>query len=445
MGLASIDLVSGVSMALMFLLYRQETPLKKRSPILVAFFLLGTATLDICGVFILYNLGRSHVCGAATFFYDVGAFLIVVPFTLRGVRFYFVFKGSKIAVVEGETRLKDMNAHSSSFTKTRASLIGLQVGKEQHFGRRMKWLSRAKENWWVKLFLIIFSIAMLFNIISALTPHPGERCEDNDRIHSAFSLIAYSILWTFFAVTTFIFLYLLRHVRDVFSVSNELRAVGILYMFYALFMFLANFFNAAFLIVSCLITFAVQFITGWRAFVQCLRGRGVRRESRKRSVMAGMMGTRLLMGSVGEDGDLDSFNEVLSSEEGVKVFRDFLALEWSAENLMFYEEVVVVYEKTNPMHRHSLAKSIADRYIRVGSEMEINIPGDARDKCISILEEDPSSLDVTVFDCIKEHVLLTLRRDSFPRFQNHDIYKQWKSQRDHDRDTIHRARDANLI
>ena len=78
-------------------------------------------------------------------------------------------------------------------------------------------------------------------------------------------------------------------------------------------------------------------------------------------------------------------------------------------------------ESTHAVVLHSEAKTIIEKYIKNGSPFEVNVPSWQRNRVMKVFQDN--KVTVKIFDEVHEEVFLLMRRDSFKRFLQSDLYK----------------------
>jgi hypothetical protein len=450
-GLSFVPLTSGLLCVLAVFIMRNDSYLKKRSPYLLMLFLLGTSMIDFCSTSIRYHpFGSKVLCEIASFFFDISNFLIVVPFLMRCARFYFVFFGSQIMMRSGIKRLAENGGEEDG------------ESTESFRSRLFETLSRAKEDLWLKMFGCLAAVFIVFEVTLTAVPHPEERCDQADETHSPASLIIFAITMCVFIGVVTIFLYLLRDVHDAFSISWELRIVGVLFSLYLLLSFLEFYLEQDLLLIASFgITCAVQIASGWIVIVTAQhRKRRRKRLSKARSTAStkrlsgpsvrdstASLGLPLMMDTaVSMEKSNDPFSQVIARKYGRDAFREFLLQEFSAENLLFWEECSAFSEEPST----ALAHAIVERYIRPNAPVEVNLPGEDRQLVIAAIDSwddrrELSEQDANVFAPLQRHVWQVMRFDSFPRFRDSPLYVGFRKQWQREYESMERAKEAGMI
>jgi len=120
--------------------------------------------------------------------------------------------------------------------------------------------------------------------------------------------------------------------------------------------------------------------------------------------------------------DAVSFEDMLNDESAKGPFRRYLASEFSAENLYFYEEVSAFekeYSRLSDTDLQALVSDIIESYIIESSMLQINIGSQVRDKIITTVldhRRSKSRIPVTLFAQAKAVCIDQMRSDSYPRY-----------------------------
>jgi regulator of G-protein signaling len=119
-----------------------------------------------------------------------------------------------------------------------------------------------------------------------------------------------------------------------------------------------------------------------------------------------------------------SFDKLMRSPAGRKVFRDFLRCEYSEENILFWLACEELKRENNPEVVEEKARIIYDDYISILSPREVSL--DARVREIvnrNMVEPTPHT-----FDDAQLQIYTLMHRDSYPRFVNSPLYRSLAQQ-----------------
>ncbi|XP_020630673.1 regulator of G-protein signaling 19-like [Orbicella faveolata] len=114
-----------------------------------------------------------------------------------------------------------------------------------------------------------------------------------------------------------------------------------------------------------------------------------------------------------------SFEKLLTSKTGVKIFHDFLKSQYSEENLLFWLAVEKLKKETDQAAVKELAQSIYRDYLSSESPKEVSIDHKTRQLIEDVLEEP----DQTVYDNAQRHVYYVMYQDCYPRFIVSNVFK----------------------
>ncbi|RZF44878.1 hypothetical protein LSTR_LSTR004503 [Laodelphax striatellus] len=115
-----------------------------------------------------------------------------------------------------------------------------------------------------------------------------------------------------------------------------------------------------------------------------------------------------------------SFDKLMRSSAGRKVFRDFLRCEYSEENILFWLACEDLKKETNPDVVEEKARFIYEDYISILSPKEVSLDSRVRDQ----VNKNMVSPTPHTFDEAQLQIYTLMHRDSYPRFINSTAYKQ---------------------
>nr|XP_026498788.1 regulator of G-protein signaling rgs-2 isoform X1 [Vanessa tameamea]XP_026498789.1 regulator of G-protein signaling rgs-2 isoform X1 [Vanessa tameamea]XP_026498790.1 regulator of G-protein signaling rgs-2 isoform X1 [Vanessa tameamea] len=114
-----------------------------------------------------------------------------------------------------------------------------------------------------------------------------------------------------------------------------------------------------------------------------------------------------------------SFDRLMRSAAGRKVFRDFLRGEYSEENIMFWLACEELKRETDPDAVEEKARFIYEDYISILSPKEVSLDSRVRETVNrNMVEPTPHT-----FDEAQLQIYTLMHRDSYPRFVNSPLYK----------------------
>ncbi|XP_068748099.1 regulator of G-protein signaling rgs-2-like [Montipora capricornis] len=114
-----------------------------------------------------------------------------------------------------------------------------------------------------------------------------------------------------------------------------------------------------------------------------------------------------------------SFEKLLTSKTGVKIFHDFLKSQYSEENLLFWLAVEKLKKETDQAAVKELAQTIYRDYLSSESPKEVSIDHRTRQMIEEVMEEP----DQTVYDHAQRHVYYVMYQDCYPRFIVSNVFK----------------------
>uniref|UniRef100_A0A5K3FMN1 RGS domain-containing protein n=1 Tax=Mesocestoides corti TaxID=53468 RepID=A0A5K3FMN1_MESCO len=113
-----------------------------------------------------------------------------------------------------------------------------------------------------------------------------------------------------------------------------------------------------------------------------------------------------------------SFEALLTDKYGLALFKDFLATEFSDENIEFWIACEEYKTITQPKKQHAKAQKIYEDFIATQARREINLDSVTRDQTISEL----SSPSAHTFENAQKRIQALMERDSYGRFLRSDLY-----------------------
>ncbi|KAI5643259.1 regulator of G protein signaling domain-containing protein [Phthorimaea operculella] len=114
-----------------------------------------------------------------------------------------------------------------------------------------------------------------------------------------------------------------------------------------------------------------------------------------------------------------SFDRLMRSAAGRKVFRDFLRGEYSEENIMFWLACEELKRETDPDAVEEKARFIYEDYISILSPKEVSLDSRVREVVNrNMVEPTPHT-----FDEAQLQIYTLMHRDSYPRFVASPLYK----------------------
>lgn len=113
----------------------------------------------------------------------------------------------------------------------------------------------------------------------------------------------------------------------------------------------------------------------------------------------------------------ESFDNLLSSQNGQSLFRAFLVSEFSEENLAFYL-ACEDYKGTKTSKLSAKAKKIYDKFICTDAPREVNLDHETRSITKTNLEHPTQSC----FNLAQEKIHILMEKDCYPRFLKSPAY-----------------------
>ncbi|XP_070556204.1 regulator of G-protein signaling 17-like isoform X2 [Ptychodera flava] len=116
----------------------------------------------------------------------------------------------------------------------------------------------------------------------------------------------------------------------------------------------------------------------------------------------------------------ESFDKLMKSPYGRDTFRDFLKLEYSEENLLFWIACEDLRQYTDQETVEEKSRLIYEDYISILSPKEVSLDSRVRE-VINRNMVDPTP---HTFDDAQQQIYILMHRDSYPRFINSQTYKR---------------------
>ncbi|KAK0161172.1 hypothetical protein PV327_009672 [Microctonus hyperodae] len=115
-----------------------------------------------------------------------------------------------------------------------------------------------------------------------------------------------------------------------------------------------------------------------------------------------------------------SFDKLMRSAAGRKLFREFLISEYSEENIAFWLACEQLKRENNPEKIEEKARYIYEDYISILSPKEVSLDSRVRE----IVNRNMVEPTPHTFDEAQLQIYTLMHRDSYPRFVNSDIYRR---------------------
>lgn len=122
----------------------------------------------------------------------------------------------------------------------------------------------------------------------------------------------------------------------------------------------------------------------------------------------------------------DSFERLMSSITGQKVFREFLKCEYSEENILFWLAVEELKQEIIPELVEEKARLIYEDYVSILSPREVSLDSRVREK----VNKNMMTPNQHTFDEAQLQIYTLMHRDSYSRFVNSVVYKQALAQKE---------------
>uniref|UniRef100_H3CNA3 Regulator of G protein signaling 5b n=1 Tax=Tetraodon nigroviridis TaxID=99883 RepID=H3CNA3_TETNG len=113
----------------------------------------------------------------------------------------------------------------------------------------------------------------------------------------------------------------------------------------------------------------------------------------------------------------ESFDKLLSSQNGLCLFRAFLVSEFSEENIAFYL-ACEDYKETKPSKQAAKASKIYDEFICADAPREVNLDHATK----TITKENLGEPTEACFDLAQAKIYALMEKDCYPRFLKSSTY-----------------------
>ncbi|XP_065117537.1 regulator of G-protein signaling rgs-2 [Paramisgurnus dabryanus] len=114
----------------------------------------------------------------------------------------------------------------------------------------------------------------------------------------------------------------------------------------------------------------------------------------------------------------ESFEKLIKSTEGRAHFQQFLKIEFSEENLLFWLACEELKKETNRTVVEQAVKRIYEDYVSVLSPKEVSLDSRVRELINKNMQEASSC----TFDDAQLQIYTLMQRDSYPRYMNSSAY-----------------------
>jgi regulator of G-protein signaling len=116
----------------------------------------------------------------------------------------------------------------------------------------------------------------------------------------------------------------------------------------------------------------------------------------------------------------ESFEQLMASRSGQRVFREFLRCEYSEENILFWLACEELKQERSPEKVEEKARMIYEDYVSILSPREVSLDSRVREN----LKRNMMSPNQHTFDEAQLQIYTLMHRDSYSRFVNSPIYKE---------------------
>jgi len=115
----------------------------------------------------------------------------------------------------------------------------------------------------------------------------------------------------------------------------------------------------------------------------------------------------------------ESFERLMASLGGRRVFREFLRCEYSEENILFWMACEDLKKETSPEKVEEKARMIYEDYVSILSPREVSLDSRVRE----IINKNMMSPSKETFNEAQLQIYTLMHRDSYPRFVASPLYR----------------------
>jgi len=119
-------------------------------------------------------------------------------------------------------------------------------------------------------------------------------------------------------------------------------------------------------------------------------------------------------------------NDVLKNQDEIRDnFKKFLDSEWSAENLIFWDEIESLRKIQDPQKVHDQCITIYRKFIEKGCLFELNLSWVIKEELRMHIEENNQNnkkLQLEMYDKPQKAIFELMEGDSFQRFQSSSLF-----------------------
>ncbi|KAJ5076151.1 regulator of g protein signaling [Anaeramoeba ignava] len=119
--------------------------------------------------------------------------------------------------------------------------------------------------------------------------------------------------------------------------------------------------------------------------------------------------------------EMSNFDQILNHDISLAYFQYFLCKQLSLENILFWKTAREYQEIIDPVERVGKIPDILNKFVKTGSQYEINIDSTTRQKILQNINDGIISQDL--FDEAIDAIKRLMEIDSFAKFKKSDSYK----------------------
>ena len=138
---------------------------------------------------------------------------------------------------------------------------------------------------------------------------------------------------------------------------------------------------------------------------------------------------------------------VLTNEDYRQYFKEYLRTEYASETLLFFEDVKQFQNLSSDQERLMKANEICQSYLKITSDLEINVSGHLKKNFSQDLKEanEVGKISLDIFNELAKHVSDTILLDSFNRFEQSKIRNELKVKLDNEKKKLKNSKSTVKI
>jgi len=391
----------------LFTFRRDRYPIKQRQPFLLTISAIGGYWIMTSYCWEIFVLSENFPCVLSHWLVWIAYPCYFLPYPLRAFRLIFIFKLNWFQYKQGLLEEKSNDAQPTTTTR------------EASFFSRFRWYMLHME--WVLGIVIAFTfivgIIRQFAIKENLPPNTG--CQN-----SVLFFISSLVFFLIFEIALITAIWFLRGVRDEFNISNELKTVGLTWTIALI----------TYLIINLVATIQSEGFVWWSVYFVLLWTIVSHITSIGWPVYRTFYETPTV-----EWLDVEAVStceKLLQNDLCLRYFKEFLVVDFSVENLIFWLDVRAFKKIENNQTMLERAIEIYDKFFLKDSPFQLNLDDvvvapikktmkEAKEQMeASSISPDTLALIPTIFDEAQLFAFDLMATTSFFRFKKHQLCKE---------------------